>query len=418
MNKNPIIKRIFYYLQIKTTSPLSIGNGEDENTDNDLLLDGQGKPFIPGTSIAGVISRYTHINIELEGNDYKQSPVYVSDARVSPSTTVYTDIRDGVSLDDNRIAKDGSKYDFEVVRTNTFFDFRIEVVVRKNDTIDMKKGIEDFIGYLCNGEVSFGGKTTRGYGAVELEKVYCREFTQNNVNDYLEFDPYKLDNYEDYEVSLDQLKIDTSKYHLLKVHMRQNGGLIIRKYTTKPNDVDYEQIRLDDTTALIPGTSWAGPLRKQFHFYNQQITGNDAIENQWFGYVDTSTGTAQKSKIIIKESMLREGVFKEVARNKIDRFTGGTVETALFEERPYFNGETTLTIAVPKEDGADYILGLFVLFILKDLRNGFMALGGEVSIGRGLFDFNDEDMTIDNKSINEDEYRKAVKAYVSKEVNV
>lgn len=418
MNKNPIVKRIFYYLQIKTTSPLSIGNGEDENTDNDLLLDGQGKPFIPGTSIAGVISRYTRINIELEGNDYKQSPVYVSDARVSSSTTVYTDIRDGVSLDDNRIAKDGSKYDFEVVRTNTFFDFRIEVVVRKNDTIDMKKGIEDFIRYLCNGEVSFGGKTTRGYGAVELEKVYCREFTQNNVNDYLKFDPYKLDNYKDYEVSLDQLKIDISKYHLLKVHMRQNGGLIIRKYTTKPNDVDYEQIRLDDTTALIPGTSWAGPLRKQFHFYNQQITGNDAIENQWFGYVDTLTGTAQKSKIIIKESMLREGVFKEVARNKIDRFTGGTVETALFEERPYFNGETTLTIAVPKEDGADYILGLFVLFILKDLRNGFMALGGEVSIGRGLFDFNDEDMTIDNKSINEDEYRKAVKAYVSKEVNV
>lgn len=417
MNKNPIMKHIFYYFQIKTISPLSIGNGADEKTDNDLLMDDKGNPFIPGTSIAGVISRFTPINIELDRNEYKQSPVYVSDARVPKDTTVHTDIRDGVSLDDYRIAKDGSKYDFEVVRTNTPFDFRIEIVVRKNDNVNMKKGIDEFICYLCNGDVTFGGKTTRGYGSVKLEKVFCREFTQDNLEEYLKFNPYMLEAYNGYEIPLNQYNLDSSKYHILNVHMKQNGGLIIRKYTTQPGDVDYEQIRLDDTTALIPGTSWAGLLRKQFHFYNQQITGNNAIEKQWFGDVDTTTGTAHKSKIIIKESMLVDGLFKDVARNKIDRFTGGTVDTALFEERPYYNGETTLTIAVPKEDGADYILGLFVLFILKDLENGFIALGGEVSIGRGLFDFSAEDISIDNKAINEEYYRKAVKAYVSKEVN-
>ena len=68
-------------------------------------------------------------------------------------------------------------------------------------------------------------------------------------------------------------------------------------------------------------------------------------------------------------------------RNKIDRFTGGVVNSALFDEQPHYGGKVTLYIAI--KDAQDWQKGLLLL-ALKDLGNGIQPIGGEANVGRGI----------------------------------
>jgi CRISPR-associated RAMP protein (TIGR02581 family) len=77
------------------------------------------------------------------------------------------ELRDGVGIDrDTETARQGVKYDFEVVPASTRFGLEI-VVENVNDEL---MGLL-FIGLreLEQGRVSLGGKTTRGLGSIRLE---------------------------------------------------------------------------------------------------------------------------------------------------------------------------------------------------------------------------------------------------------
>ena len=58
MSDNGIRKRAYYDIQVTLTSPLNIGNGISLNTDADVMQDGQGRYFIPGSSLAGAFRNY------------------------------------------------------------------------------------------------------------------------------------------------------------------------------------------------------------------------------------------------------------------------------------------------------------------------------------------------------------------------
>ena len=47
------MKKMFYYIKMKNTTPLHIGNGSSTFTDLDVIKDKEGKFFIPGTSLTG-----------------------------------------------------------------------------------------------------------------------------------------------------------------------------------------------------------------------------------------------------------------------------------------------------------------------------------------------------------------------------
>ena len=52
------MQKMYYKLTFSQTAPLRISNGDVENTDSDLMLDSRGLPFIPGSSIAGVLRSF------------------------------------------------------------------------------------------------------------------------------------------------------------------------------------------------------------------------------------------------------------------------------------------------------------------------------------------------------------------------
>jgi hypothetical protein len=74
--------------------------------------------------------------------------------------------------------------------------------------------------------------------------------------------------------------------------------------------------------------------------------------------------------------------WRQVVRVKIDRFTGGASNGALFTARPWFGGETTLKILCPKgKPKYEELLNISI----KALKRGMLTVGGETSIGRGVF---------------------------------
>ena len=50
------MNRRYFSFDIVLVSSLSLGSGLNENTDSDVLLDSRDKPYIPATSIAGVLA--------------------------------------------------------------------------------------------------------------------------------------------------------------------------------------------------------------------------------------------------------------------------------------------------------------------------------------------------------------------------
>ena len=100
-------------------SPLSIGSGEQEDTDADVILDASGTPFIPGSALAGVLRSYSkELGLGKEadqlfgtpegetlgsGSD-RQSRIFCYDTRLE---NVVLGIRDGVKLGEHKTPEQG-----------------------------------------------------------------------------------------------------------------------------------------------------------------------------------------------------------------------------------------------------------------------------------------------------------------------
>lgn len=217
-------------------SALHIGGGASSTsaTDAGVLRHRDGRPFIPGSSLKGVLrSHLERLSQPLPGvyscmlydeahatacptpgwiqksndattateADFQNlchtctlfgSPILAGKVRIPDleiDETTYggeIEIRDGVGIDRDRgTAVEGIKYDFEVVQSGTIFDLVIDV----ESPDDLELGlIAVAIRELQHGHVSIGGKTTRGLGMCRLEDVtlyYLDYRDTNQLKQYL-----------------------------------------------------------------------------------------------------------------------------------------------------------------------------------------------------------------------------------------
>lgn len=175
------MKKVYYQLKMNQVSPLRIGNGE-RATDNDLMCDSRGIPFIPGSSIAGVVrEKYEKLIGKdsnqlfgmIKGSDISESRILVSDATGSEGAvlTDYTiTIRDGVGLDQWGVAIPGHKYDFQVVETKNPYFCVLEWSGDENEYLtEIEQGMDLLVKHLVKDGIQFGARTTRGYGKMQVE---------------------------------------------------------------------------------------------------------------------------------------------------------------------------------------------------------------------------------------------------------
>lgn len=116
----------------------------------------------------------------------------------------------------------------------------------------------------------------------------------------------------------------------------------------------------------------------------KSVSGSNNIEiAELFGTAkNTDTKKGAIGKIIIKDIYLDKNTHEVIFNhNKLDRFTGGTIKTALFSEKALAINEVKLIIKGEKEA----INNKYFQSALNDLKNGILPLGGKVNKGHGVF---------------------------------
>lgn len=406
-------------MQIELTSSLSIGSGENVHTDHDVLLDVEGNPYVPGTAVAGVTRHaiaeagmlrprdvekvFGRVIInDREGTDdhveyARESRVVTYDvhlmARQEKGRVVITN-RDMVKLDEYRTAVDSAKFDMEVLEPDVIGTVLIEENRPMSDDGETSYVAEDrdpllMIAQVWNaGMIRLGAKTTRGYGAIRVIRTQRAEFNlqdADGVNQWLDFDPLARGDYgwEDW-----QIENVTCGEICLTLGLRPVGGLSIRRYVTNykgtnADKLDSEQMTYANGDPVIPGTTWAGAFQ---HAVQGCLKDKKAVKKV-FGDVVGEQKT--RSAIYFSESRVHGmGLSKKIlTRVAIDRLTGAAVQGALFTERVAYGGQTELVIRIKRNaPGYTERFQNALAAAVVDLHEGFLAVGGETSIGRGLFE--------------------------------
>ena len=106
------------------------------------------------------------------------------------------------------------------------------------------------------------------------------------------------------------------------------------------------------------------------------------------GYANEKTGKAQKSRLFTEETYISEKDVQKIlhSRNRIDRFTGGTIEAALFTDIPVWQNDKNLAPVIFKitiKNCTEAEAGLLLL-LLKEIWFGNINIGSGKAVGRGI----------------------------------
>lgn len=402
---NAVVKKYFIRAKPTTASPLCISSGSGSHADSDILVDSEGVAFVPGSTIAGAMRAYLRQDDAAEqcsfgrsdGEQGYMSSVYINDMPLSPAGKV--SVRDGVRLE-NKVVVSDSKYDYEILETGATGILIIEVVIRQNDISQNRDHIilDDVMCGLYGisiGEIRLGYKKNRGNGKFVIDDLRSCVITKENAEQAFGIYKKMIDSPQEIAWT-NPLSFDACKGQFIHIHvpLRLVGGISIRQYAAKKNEPDFEHVTCAGKP-VIPGSSWNGAIRSRL-LENMVDAGrskqeSESVINAIFGYVTVGEryGKACQSHIIVNESVIEGAEPLHIIRNQISRFESSTKDGALYQELSYFGGGTTLEIVIRKignddDDTPSKILA-YLMPVIEDIRQGFLAVGGQTAVGRGVF---------------------------------
>ena len=391
--------------QIKTTSPLHIGCGSDERSDMDILLDSNDRPYIPATALIGILRhRITPDNSDFDKEIYYEFWGFTKDNKGKQSALKCSDlliitesprlIRDGIRINHKTgMVYDKGKYDYEILERGAAFKLNLEIDYSSSNQNFVKKMAATIYGLLKNGTIRLGGKTNSGFGKFSLIEAQTQiyDFDFSNKKDVYYWLTGNLANKKTMDMALLNNRFKTTSANLFRINatLDLKNSLIIRSYPGDPEMPDAVHIKSGNDPVLT-GTSLKGAIRARAERIVNTIGQSDEFIKNLFGYVEIDENDklerARKGKVRVNETVMPRFIAELQSRIKIDRFTGGTIESALFDSMPLFINKDekvkNIIIEVPKCSNAQ--AGLLLL-VLKDLWSGDLAVGGEKNVGRGVF---------------------------------
>lgn len=427
-NSARIIKKIIFNIPMQNYSPLRISSGVDDGiTDILVLKDKKGKAFIPGTSITGVLrAKMSNIygdravdklfgSIDDDGN---QSMINISDIVLENAKIIN---RDGIKIDSfTGVSKQGAKFDFEAIDKGATGDLYIEVTLRESclseqnkPNISYRKEHKDFaingdvygeltatIADILTEGINVGSLTTKGYGKIksrEPVKMYVFDF--KNPQGAMKWWQYLNEGIlQDVAYTGNKtVAVVSEKDFVMQMEFALTSSMIIRDYDVDTDD-EKEKIAAVQMKSgedfVIPATSIKGVLKSRAYKILMNLNHHDEQEAEDFldklmgRETDNKEDKGQKSRLYIDEVYIRPNILhsKKQSRNRIDRFTGGTIDSALFTDKPIWQtdkSKATIAINLQVQNCDEKEAGLMLL-VMKDLWLGDLAIGGNKAIGKGV----------------------------------
>jgi len=405
--------RYVAHITIKTLTPLKVGSSKIAlHTDMPINRDFNNLPFIQGTTIAGILRKEFEekeaeniFGYERSKEDGQGSKVIISNALLlDENGKVHEDlltkkseflkffdnlpIREHTAINVKGTAKEHSKYDEEIVYKGAMFKFAIES--------ENEEYIQKILSKLE--KIRIGGKTTNGYGKFEIVDI--------------EFEAMDDERYANYTASLNEklnsieIEFEKTDYIVYELTLKPDDTFFIFGSGKPDDDVDMTYVKekvLDyknktlKEMALIPGSSIKGALSHRVAYYylkskninnltqfdKDECENNDmfcdAVRELFGSKKDEKRG--QKGNVIVEDVYFETEGEKKFDHVKIDRFTGGAFDGALFNEKTTTVNEIKINIYVKKS--AKYIDLLEKA--IKDICGGMLPLGGMVTKGHGMF---------------------------------
>lgn len=430
-------KRIIARVLVETVVPLAVGTGEASiMTDSEVAVDYNGMPYIPGTSLTGVLRNAVkdepgtdRIFGSVSKENLSGSMIIVSDAKIvdlkgrvvdgcalpDPETVnLYKDlpVRQHVKIGNKGAAEDTGKFDNQVVYKGTRFCFDLECMILSSDDETLFYRILDLIN---SDALRIGGGTRKGYGRLEAKAIWVISYDMTDkeaMDEYLEhsaelsIDPFALQKWTPYTKTVtgndDVINIRITPEDFVFFgsgfgNENADAVQLMERYVVWHSDHEAD---VRNTGVVIPASSVKGAFAHRFEYwYNVLERGKGCkARNALFGYVDN---TNQCPGVIFFDDVIEQPDKSKVFNHvKIDRFTGGAFPGALYnEEAMYLKGrEFTLTIRIDskalkarcadadKYDNINYNNILKAAELVKrDIEEGLLPLGGLTNRGHGCF---------------------------------
>ncbi len=480
---------------VEAATPLSIGSGrEGIITDRLVATSALGLPYIPGTSLAGVLrhalmdfkmdeetidsifgfangekgqgSRLTFSSAHLVLDDKK-----VADGLVSVDeniTAIFQGLpnRDHVRLTERGTAADKGKYEEEVVHKGARFVFSMELDGSEADQEPWNK----MLAFLRSPQFRIGGGTRKGFGELRVGKANFINYDLNNPEqlkaylqrpatlsypseksnwpdnaedmhgnryqaynldltprDFFFFggetadedvdDTYKTEKVIEYadggtklQLSGECVLIPASSVkgalrHRVAFHYNLLKGKTIKAETGQPR-LDYQRAteRLKDLEAqaeVLTSVQELKAVRYEIDKLEAQPLTIDATANlskteenlavtELFGSEKGgSKAEGQRGRVLFSDVYLKKAADKVFDHVKIDAYTGGARDGALFQEKTVDMRPSKQTIHLNLYVHTDAFKEPQVREALEaainDLTNGRLPLGGRTTKGHGFF---------------------------------
>jgi CRISPR/Cas system CSM-associated protein Csm3 (group 7 of RAMP superfamily) len=445
---------------LEATSPLKIASGKsDFFVDAPVLKDWNGLPMILGTSIAGVLRKEFNRELvdEIFGKDNGSRILFSNAHLLDENQKLYHSLgipnseflekynnlptREHTAITHKGVAKEHSKFDEEVVFAGSRFKFELEFLGDEED----ESVWQEILTLLNSPLFRLGGGSTKGFG--EMKVNTCLESTYIIGKDY-QNKPSDLNN----SVGTDKKRENKDSYCLYKINIKPDSffsfgagfgddevdDIAVTEEVIKWNED--EEGSFSNKQILLPASSLKGALshRVAFHFNKLEKNFIETIDKDPIEYVGennkavaTIFGASKSHKYEGKGKALFSDMFKEFNEDevkifdhvKIDRFTGGAIDSALYNEK---------VIAQKDEWNIEIILAEEINFLAKlknlqwtksskqltvrdfnyqwiefckkfieykqireafesaltDLCKGLLPLGGKVNRGHGIFEGN------------------------------
>ncbi len=424
-------KKYIAHICIEADTPLKVGsNSSHFLQDSPIQKDWNGLPMILGTSIAGVLRKDfgedANTLFGYEDRDQgKGSNVIFSNALLvdekgevceelllekSDFLKIFDNlpIREHTKIDHTGVtgsSKEYSKFDEEIVYKGTQFRFSIEI-------IEDEKAFFKILKLLQSNAFRLGGGTTKGFGKFKILDIKTLEV--DTVDKLAEYST-SLNNFMGTSIELDKVHSETHTTYRLSIKPEDffmfGSGFGDKEADQTPvyeKVIDYETATLSDNQILIPASSIKGAISHRTAFYynkNQKIYADNLKVDEYKKYVDENneavtaifghkkelsedknTELGQKGKILISDCFKKiennhTKIFDHVA---IDRFTGGAMQGALFQEKT-ISQRNTWEIEILLEHDIEEAFATAFKDALIDVCSGMLALGGATTKGHGVF---------------------------------
>jgi CRISPR/Cas system CSM-associated protein Csm3 (group 7 of RAMP superfamily) len=263
-----IAQRIYIKGVLVTQSPLHVGGMSlDPTIDLTLAVDGQGRLYIPGTSLAGALRNYVNSD-DLWGCPEKEkghaSFMVIEDTFLADESVVFTEVRDGVQIDRQwgSAAKKG-KFDRAIIPKGVELYIKMSLDIPCQDESYVAR-LDQILGALVAGEIRLGAAKTRGLGRVKLKNCQKLVHTLNTKKGILAAlcsSPSSSEAYENYDLP----NVVASNYIQVTIDWKPVGAVMV-KDAIEGNALDILPLTSADGNELsmtIPGSSIKGAFRSQ-----------------------------------------------------------------------------------------------------------------------------------------------------------